>query len=350
MKTVDFDYHLPPELIAQVPIEKRDESRLLVVDRQTGRLTDSSFAELPQILADAGVTLLVQNDTKVLPARLYGTKLTGGHVEFLFISPQGDGAIWTALSKSSKPLRPGAVITLTGQEKIRILENLGDGKVQVDFGDAIRARKILETGGYAPLPPYIRRERNSPEELNSLDRRRYQTVYAKSEGAVAAPTAGLHFTDEILKRVEEAGIARAMVTLHVGIGTFLPVRVENIVDHKMHEERYVIDESAATKINDAVKAKGRIVAVGTTSSRTLEAAADSQGYVTANSGSTNLFIYPGYRFKVVGGLVTNFHMPMSTLLMLVSAFSGSERILTAYKHAIEQKYRFLSYGDAMVLL
>ena len=350
MKTADFDYDLPPSSIAQHPADRRDGSRLLHLPRREGPHADHPFLALPKLLKAAGVRLMVFNDTKVLPARLFGSKPTGGRVEFLLLEPQATPNVWTAMAKSAKPLAEGTTIALEGGRSVTVREPLGQGRYRIDFGAQTDAREVIETVGSAPLPPYIRRDRGGDADQRLRDRLRYQTIYATSEGAVAAPTAGLHFTQTILDRLSSAGIERVHVTLHVGAGTFAPVRVENAEQHQMHTEKFTIEPKAADRINRALAAGRKILAVGTTSCRTLESAVDDAGRVRPQTGSTALFIRPGSAFRVIDGLLTNFHLPRSTLLMLVSALAGRERILRAYAHAARAGYRFYSYGDAMLIL
>ncbi len=340
----DFDYFLPEELIAQHPTDKRDESRLLVVDRKSGKLMHQHFYDILNYLNSGDC--LVMNNSKVIPARLFGTKeITGAKVEFLLIKRiQGDN--WEVMVRPGKKLHIGDRVSFSeeGSLSAEILE-YGEGGTRIvrfeyegDFLD------LLGMIGKIPLPPYIDRE--SDEE----DKDRYQTVYCKEEGSVAAPTAGLHFTKELMEKALEKGVKIAYVTLHVGIGTFRPVKCDQIEEHKMHFEEYEIDEKNASMINETKKAGGRIISVGTTSTRTVESASLADGTVVAGHGNTDIFIYPGYQFKVIDSLITNFHLPKSTLLMLVSALYNRENILAAYKQAVEQKYRFFSYGDAMLIL
>ena len=328
MDLADFDYELPRELVAQRPLPERDASRLMVVPRSGGPVEHRTVRELPSLLSPGD--LLVLNDARVIPARLRGRKAaTGGAVELLLVEPLG-GQDWLALGQSSKPLRAGAMVEVLGS-LVQIVQLRGGGEMVVRLpleGDALWA--FLDRAGEVPLPPYIEHA-PGPE-----DRERYQTVYARERGAVAAPTAGLHFTPELLAQLNVA-----YVTLHVGPGTFLPVRAQRIEDHRMHSERYFVPEATARALQEA----RRVIAVGTTALRTLEASGGRPG-----PGETDLFISPGYEFRAVQGLFTNFHLPRSTLLMLVSAFAGRERILAAYREAIAQRYRFFSYGDAMVIL
>ena len=338
MKLSDFDYDLPEERIAQFPCEPRDHSRLLKVDIDTGELTHAHFYDLLDDV-EAG-DLLVFNNTRVIPARLIGAKPTGGKVE-VFLLTRLDGDRWEVLVKPGKKARIGQEI-LFGDELSCVVED------NTDFGGRIvRFRyqgifeEVLDRLGETPLPPYIK------EKL--ADKERYQTVYAKENGSAAAPTAGLHFTKEMLAKLEAKGVRLAFVTLHVGLGTFRPVNVENVLEHVMHKEYYSVSADAAEAIRQTKEAGGRVIAVGTTAVRTLESAAEEDGTITPKTGWTEIFIYPGYRFKVVDALVTNFHLPKSTLLMLVSALADREMMLEAYRVAVEEKYRFFSFGDAMFL-
>ena len=344
----DFDYELPQELIAQTPAEKRDFSRLMVVHRNSGEVEHKHFYDIVDYLREGDC--LVLNNSKVLPARLYGKKEgTGANVEFLLIK-RIEGDTWETMVRPGKRLKPGDAVSFSDDKLFRaVIEDYGeDGTRIVRFEYEGIFLERLEELGKMPLPPYIERENNSQ------DKDRYQTVYAKNEGSVAAPTAGLHFTPELLEKAKGKGVKLAYVTLHVGIGTFRPVKVENIEEHHMHFEEYFIDEETAKTINDTVKAGGRIVSVGTTSTRTVESAAvydeEAGNYlVKAGHGSTGIFIYPGYEFKIIDSLITNFHLPKSTLLMLISALYNREDILRVYRIAVEEKYRFFSYGDAMFI-
>lgn len=341
MNTADFDFHLPEELIAQTPLEKRDSSRLLIVDRETGQFIDQHFDNIIDQLEPGDA--LVMNNTRVLPARLYGTKPeTGGHVELLLLkNTQGDS--WEVLAKPAKRLRVGTRVSFgDGRLTATVTEELEHGGRIVRFDYQGIFLEVLESLGEMPLPPYIH------EKLE--DRERYQTVYAKENGSAAAPTAGLHFTEELLDKIATKGVKLVYLTLHVGLGTFRPVSVDNLEEHEMHSEFYSLSEEAAETLRQ-VKASGhRIVAVGTTSIRTLETIGSKfEGQIQADSGWTNIFIKPGYDWKVVDAFSTNFHLPKSTLVMLVSAFAGRELVLEAYQHAIEQKYRFFSFGDAMFI-
>ena len=293
---------------------------------------------------------MVFNNTKVLPARLFGRKESGGKVELLLLSPESKPGHWLALAKSSKNVKPGRTITFENGATVTVVETLPEGRAVIDFGSEENARAIMDREGQMPLPPYIERPNHPEEALRNFDRDRYQTVYAREEGAVAAPTAGLHFTDRILGDLEARGIERVFVTLHVGLGTFLPVRVDDVTEHKMHSEWCRIEPDAAEKINRVREKGGRILAVGTTSCRTLESSADESGRIIAGDRDTDLFIYPGYRFRVVDAMLTNFHLPGSTLIMLISALAGREHVLAAYEHAVENRYRFYSYGDAMLIV
>ena len=341
MEVADFNYELPKELIAQVPIEKRDESRLMVLNRKDESILDTTFKNIIDYLQPGDC--LVRNNTKVLPARLYGIKdSTGAHVEVLLLKTD-EKDIWEAMVRPGKKMMPGAKINFgDGILYGEIIEKLDNGNRKIKFSYEGIFNEILDQIGLMPLPPYIK------EKLDQKDR--YQTVYAKYDGSAAAPTAGLHFTDELFSKIREKGIEIAEVTLHVGIGTFRPVKVENIEEHNMHSEHFYITKENADKINNTRKNGGRIIAVGTTSCRVLESVADENGFVKECEKDTNIFIYPGYKFKCIDSLVTNFHLPESTLIMLVSALAGKDFIMKAYKHAVEEKYRFFSFGDAMLIL
>lgn len=340
MKLEDFDYNLPEELIAQVPIAKRDESRLMVVDREKRTIEDKVFKDIIDYLEPGDC--LVRNNTKVIPARLYGKKETGANVEFVLLK-QLEGDIWESIVRPGSKLKPGTkVIFGDGLLEAEILDILEDGTRKVKFTYEGIFNEILDKIGLMPLPPYIH------ESLKENDR--YQTVYAKYEGSAAAPTAGLHFTPELLKKIEEKGIKIANVTLHVGIGTFRPVKEENIEEHKMHTEHFYIKQEDVEKINETKKNGKKVIAVGTTSCRVLETIADEKtGLVKQTESDTGIYIYPGYKFKCIDGLITNFHLPKSTLLMLVSALADREFILEAYNKAVKEKYRFFSFGDAMFI-
>ena len=341
MKLEEFDYELPEELIAQIPISKRDESRLMVLNKEEKTIEHKTFKDIIDFLKPGDC--LVRNNTKVIPARLYGKKDTGANVEFVLLK-RLDGDIWESIVRPGNKLKPGTkVIFGDGLLEATILDILEDGTRKVEFKYEGIFNEILDKIGLMPLPPYIH------ESLKERDR--YQTVYAKYDGSAAAPTAGLHFTPELLKAIEEKGIKIANVTLHVGIGTFRPVKEENIEEHQMHTEHFYIKQEDADKINETKKAGKRVIAVGTTSARVLETVADlSTGLVQAVEGDTGIYIYPGYKFKCVDGLITNFHLPKSTLLMLVSALAGREYILDAYNEAVKEKYRFFSFGDAMFII
>jgi len=342
MRIDDLDYELPEELIAQEPLPKRDASRLLVVDVPSGTLEDRRFTDLPELLPPS---LFVFNDTRVFPARIFGHKQTGGKVELLLLRKLAKGSDrWLAMGRSSKGLRAGMVLALAGaQLEARVLRVREHGEVEVELSGEADPDSLIDELGQVPLPPYIHRA------ANEADRSRYQTVYAKTRGAVAAPTAGLHFTEDTLSRLERSGHEAAYVTLHVGAGTFRPVQADHLDDHDMHEEAYEVPDQAAASIERA-RSDGRpVVAVGTTVVRTLEAAAATHGEVRSGVGSTRLFIRPPYEFGVVDHLVTNFHLPRSTLLALVMARAGVDLIREAYQHAIDERYRFFSYGDAMLI-
>ena len=340
MNVKDFDFYLPEEQIAQDPLENRSDSRLMVLNRESGEIKHKIFKDITGYLKKGDC--LVINNTKVLPARLIGVKEeTGAKIELLLLKRR-ENDIWETLVKPGRKARKGAKISfgdgiLTGE----IIDEVEEGNRLIQFSYEGIFEEILDRLGQMPLPPYITHQLK--------DKNRYQTVYAKEEGSAAAPTAGLHFTKELLKEIEDMGVTIAHVTLHVGLGTFRPVKVENVLEHHMHSEFYCIEESEAKKINDTKKNGGRVIAVGTTSTRTLESATDEAGILQAKSGNTEIFIYPGYKFKMIDGLITNFHLPQSTLLMLVSAFSTRENILHAYEEAVKEGYRFFSFGDAMFL-
>ena len=339
MKVTDFDYELPEELIAQTPIEKRDESRLMVLDRKEQTIEHKHFKDIIDYLEPGDV--LVRNNTKVIPARLYGKKETGAKVEFLLLNNM-EKDIWECIVRPGNKLHIGAkVIFGDGLLKAEVLDTMPGGTRKVEFHYEGIFNEILDKIGLMPLPPYIH------ESLKENDR--YQTVYAKYEGSAAAPTAGLHFTPELLKKIEEKGIDIANVTLHVGIGTFRPVKEDTVEAHQMHSEHFYIKEEDCEKINKAKKSGHRVIAVGTTSCRVLETIADDNGYVKPTEGDTQIFIYPGYKFRCLDALITNFHLPQSTLVMLVSALAGKDYIMKAYKAAVEQKYRLFSFGDAMLI-
>lgn len=341
MELKDFYYDLPQELIAQDPLLDRASSRLLKMDRITGEYEHRTFKDIKAYLRPGDC--LVINDTKVIPARLYGIKEdTGAKIEVLLLKRKGEKT-WETLVKPGKKARPGTVLDFgDGLLKGRILEVVDEGNRIIEFEYEGIWEELLDKLGQMPLPPYITHELK--------DKNRYQTVYAKNEGSAAAPTAGLHFTKELLNEIKEMGVMIASVTLHVGLGTFRPVKVDNILEHHMHSEYYIVDEDACTKINTARKNGGRVISVGTTSLRTLESAAGEDGTINPSRGYTDIFIYPGYKFKIIDGLITNFHLPESTLLMLVSAFAGREHIMAAYEEAIKERYRFFSFGDAMLLI
>lgn len=335
-----YDYDLPEELIAQSPLEDRSSSKLLLLDKNTGKIKDETFKNIINYL-HSGDTLVL-NDTKVMPARLIGTKEeTGAVIEILLLKDVGSD-IWEVLSRPQKRLHKGDIVTFgEGQLRIEVIEKLNDGITHVKLIYSGILYEILDKLGTMPLPPYIH------EKL--VDQSRYQTVYAKNVGSAAAPTAGLHFTKELLERIKEKGVEILYVTLHVGLGTFRPVAEENVLDHEMHSELYMITKEVADKLNKAKKEKRRIIAVGTTSTRTLESNITKYECFKETTEETNIFIYPGYKFKGIDALVTNFHLPKSTLVMLVSALAGRDNILNAYKYAVNNKYRFFSFGDAMFI-
>ena len=339
MKVSEFNYELPEELIAQVPIEKRDESRLMILNREKQIIEHKVFKDIIEYLEPGDC--IVRNNTKVFPPRLYGKKETGAKLEFLLLN-KIEGDIWESIVRPGNKLHIGAkVIFGDGLLEAEVLDTMPGGTRTVQFKYKGIFNEILDKIGLMPLPPYIH------EELKENDR--YQTVYAKHEGSAAAPTAGLHFTDELIKKLEEKGVKIANVTLHVGIGTFRPVKVENIEEHQMHSEHYYIKKEDAEKINETKKQGKKVIAVGTTSCRVLESITKQDGTVEESEGDTQIFIYPGYKFKCIDALITNFHLPESTLLMLVSALAGKEYIMNAYNEAVKQKYRFFSFGDAMFI-
>ncbi len=349
MRTKCLDYNLPGELIALSPTEKRGASRLLLMDRASGSFSDRQFMNLPEYIASGDC--LVLNNTKVLPARFFARRPTGAKLEGLFLSETEDG-LWEVMVKGAGKVKTGEMIVLRDREgrdwhQVRAVDKTCDGRWLLDVGSAQKAKEILETIGFAPLPPYIKR--SDDKQLAKADLQRYQTVYADRPGAVAAPTAGLHFTEELLTQLKDEGVRFAYVTLHVGAGTFAPIKADDLSDHKMHTERFSISRDSADLINDTKDKCGRIIAVGTTSVRTLETVC-RDGKVAAAERVTDLFIMPGYEFEMVDAVITNFHLPRSSLLALVCAFAGLENVLTAYRHAIEQRYRFYSYGDAMLII
>lgn len=340
MKVSDFDFYLPEELIAQCPLKERDSSRFMVVDRKTGEIEHKVFHDVIDYL-EKGDTLVL-NNTRVMPARLIGEREeTGGKIEFLLLK-RIEGDKWECLAKPGKKAKVGAMFTF-GEGKLKaVVREIGlEGNRVIEFIYNGIFEEILDELGQMPLPPYIH------EKLD--DRERYQTVYSKEKGSAAAPTAGLHFTEDLLEKIREKGVNIAFVTLHVGLGTFRPVKVESIDEHIMHSEYYELDEENAKIINDTKKRGNRVIAVGTTSTRTLETIGNENGEVRAQSGWTNIFIFPGYKFNIVDALITNFHLPESTLIMLVSALAGKENIMNAYKKAVEEKYRFFSFGDSMFI-
>ena len=341
MKTSDFYYDLPEELIAQDPLEDRTASRLLVLDRKTGAVKHKIFSDVIDYLNKGDC--LVINNTRVIPARLIGEKEgTGGKVEVLLLKRRAND-VWETLVKPGKKLKPGAKITFgDGRLRAEVLEVVEEGNRLVKFHYEGIFEEILDSLGEMPLPPYITHKLE--------DKEMYQTVYAKFDGSAAAPTAGLHFTKELLNKIEEKGIKISSITLHVGLGTFRPVKVDDVNNHHMHTEWYEVNAEAAEIINETKRNGGRVICVGTTSCRTIESVADENGYMKAKTGETDIFIYPGYKFKVMDGLITNFHLPESTLVMLVSAFAGKENVLAAYETAVKERYRFFSFGDAMLII
>ena len=349
MKTELLNYYLPSDLIAQRPVPVRSDSRLLVLNRSSGEVLDSRFGGIGDFLAPGDC--LVLNDTKVLPARFFAQRASGGKLEGLFLTADTDG-VWSAYLKGIRKLKQGEEFYLKDRHKADfckavLLEKTGQGKCRIRLKTDAEAQAVLEKIGFPPLPPYIKRD--DDPAIAAQDKQWYQTVYARQSGAVAAPTAGLHFTELLIEQLKQARIKFASITLHVGAGTFKPVTADNLEDHKIHQERFSIDQENAAIINMAKNKGGRIIPVGTTSARVLETVAVGT-QVNAATGTTELFIMPGYQFKMVDAMITNFHLPKSTLLALVAAFAGLENILTAYKHAIEQRYRFYSYGDAMLVI
>lgn len=341
MDVKDFYFDLPQELIAQDPLEDRSSSRLLVLDKKTGEIEHHTFRDIVSYLKKGDC--LAINDTKVIPARLFGVKEdTQAKIEVLLLKRK-ENDIWETLVKPGKKAKPGTVISFgDGLLKGTVVDVIEDGNRLIQFSYEGIFEEILDQLGQMPLPPYITHQLK--------DKNRYQTVYAKHEGSAAAPTAGLHFTKELLKEIEDMGVTIAHVTLHVGLGTFRPVKVDNVLDHHMHSEFYVVEEEEAKKVNDAKKNGGRVICVGTTSCRTVESATGEDGILKAGSGWTDIFIYPGYRFKILDGLITNFHLPESTLVMLVSALAGRDHVLHAYEEAIKERYRFFSFGDATLII
>ncbi|MGQ5112283.1 tRNA preQ1(34) S-adenosylmethionine ribosyltransferase-isomerase QueA [Bacillus halotolerans] len=342
MKVDLFDFELPERLIAQVPLEQRDASRLMVLDKHTGELTDSSFKQIISFFKEGDC--LVLNNTRVLPARLFGTKEdTGAKVELLLLKQEA-GDRWETLVKPAKRVKKGTVVTFgDGRLKAVCTEELEHGGRKVEFQYDGIFYEVLESLGEMPLPPYIK------EQLD--DRERYQTVFSKEIGSAAAPTAGLHFTEDILQQLKDKGVQIEFITLHVGLGTFRPVSADEVEEHNMHAEFYQMSEETAAVLNSVREKGGRIISVGTTSTRTLETiAGEHDGRFKASSGWTSIFIYPGYEFKAIDGMITNFHLPKSSLIMLVSALAGRENVLRAYNHAVEEEYRFFSFGDAMLII
>ena len=341
MDVKDFYYDLPEELIAQDPLEKRSNSRLMILDKKSGDVTHRHFYDIKDYLKPGDC--LVINNTKVIPARLYGVREeTGGKVEILLLKRKSDD-VWETLVRPGKKVRVGTRLTFgDGLLKGEVIDIVDEGNRLIRFTYDGIFEEILDQLGQMPLPPYITHELK--------DKNRYQTVYAKYDGSAAAPTAGLHFTEELLDEIRQMGVSIAEVTLHVGLGTFRPVKVDNVLEHHMHSEFFQISEEAAELINTTKKNGGRVISVGTTSTRTLESAAEADGTLHEKSGWTDIFIYPGYSFKVIDGLITNFHLPESTLVMLVSALAGREHVMAAYEKAVQERYRFFSFGDAMLII
>lgn len=341
MKTSDFAYDLPPERIAQTPIEPRDHSRMLVMNKNTGKYTDKHFYDILDFLNEGDCLIL--NDSRVLPARLYGVReKTGANIELLLLKSTGLNT-WETLARPGKRIKIGEYLVFgDGILRAKVVGSDGGAGRTVQFEYEGNFYQILENIGQMPLPPYIK------EKLK--DKERYQTVYSHELGSAAAPTAGLHFTEELLQKIKDKGVKIGFVTLHVGLGTFLPVKVEDVTEHKMHSEHYELSEETANIINETKKNGKRVIAVGTTSCRTLESIGMKDGLIHAGEGWTDIFIYPGYKFQVLDGLVTNFHLPESTLIMLVSAFAGYDNVMNAYKHAVDDEYRFFSFGDSMLII
>ena len=340
MKTSDFYYELPEELIAQTPVEPRNSSRLMVLPRNGGEIKHKHFYDLPEFLKPGDC--LVLNNTRVLPARLYGTReYTGAVVEFVLLRQHGN-KLWECLAGPGKKAKTGYKFKFSDKLTATVTDVLEDGNRMIEFACEGDFFAVLDEVGQMPLPPYIK------EKLK--DKERYQTVYSKDAGSAAAPTAGLHFTKEMLESIKAMGVNIAYVTLHVGLGTFRPVKVEDVTQHKMHTEHYYIPEEAAKTINETRKNGGRVICVGTTSCRTVESCAKKYGEIKECSGDTDIFIYPGFEFKCMDGLITNFHLPESTLIMLVSAFAGYDNVMNAYNTAVKERYRFFSFGDAMLIL
>jgi len=349
MKTENLNYNLPPELIAQEPLSVRSDSRLLVLNRSNSDIKDSNFSRLGDFLSPGDC--LVLNNTKVMPARFFAKRETGGKLEGLFLSENNE-RIWTVYLKGTRKIKTGEKIILCYKQKgdfccAELIEKIEQGKCLLEIETEMDTQAVLEVIGFPPLPPYIKRDDNPGTA--ELDMQRYQTVYAEKSGAVAAPTAGLHFTNQLIEQLKQGGINFAYITLHVGAGTFKPITAENVEEHQIHEEKFSIDEENSGIINQAKNSGGRIIPVGTTSTRVLETVANNS-QVESVSDSTKLFITPGFEFKMCDALITNFHLPKSSLLALVGAFAGLEKILAAYNHAIEQRYRFYSYGDAMLII
>lgn len=339
MRTEEFDYDLPENLIAQHPSDKRDEARMMVLDKNTGEIEDKHFFDIVDYLSPGDV--LVMNDTRVIPARLFGHREGRDESIEVFLLHNIEGKKWEVLVRPGKKMKIGVEVIFSDELKAKVIDIKGDGNRVVEFTYEGIFNEILDKLGNMPLPPYIKEKLKDPEE--------YQTVYSKNPGSVAAPTAGLHFTKELLKRIEEKGIKLAFLTLNVGLGTFRPVNEDDITDHKMHSEFYTISQETADIINDAKKEGNRVIAVGTTSIRTLESVYKKCGKIEEDSGWTDIFIYPGFEYKVVDAIITNFHLPKSTLIMLVAAFTSKEIILNAYEYAVKEKYRFFSFGDCMFI-
>ena len=343
MRTEEFDYELPKELIAQYPVEPRDKARMMVLKRGSGEIIHSRFSELPSFLDEGD--LIVANDTRVIPARIWGRKETGGRVEILLLRQRDGGEVWECLARKGRKIPPGTLLTFSSRLRGEILEDLPEGKKLIRFlsdGDFFR---ILKEVGHVPLPPYIRGGKDE-----DVDREAYQTVFARKEGAVAAPTAGLHFTPSLMERLKERGVKLSFLTLHTGWASFRPLRTERVEEHRLDEEYFEIPEETSEAIGETKRRGRRVIALGTTTTRALEEVASREGRVKATQGWASLYIYPGYRFKVIDALITNFHLPRSSLLVLVAAFASRGLIMKAYQEAVRRRYRFFSYGDGMLIL
>jgi len=343
MRTEKFDYELPKELIAQYPVEPRDRARMMVLERGTGEIIHSSFSELPSFLDEGD--LIVANDTRVIPARIWGRKGTGGKVEILLLRRRDGGEVWECLARKGRKIPPGTPLTFSSRLRGEVLEDLPEGKKLIRFFPSEDFLEVLKEVGHVPLPPYIRGGKDE-----DVDREAYQTVFARKEGAVAAPTAGLHFTPSLMERLKERGVKIVFLTLHTGWASFRPLRAERVEEHRLDEEYFEIPEETSEAIEETKRKGKKVIALGTTTTRALEEVASREGRVRATRGWTSLYIYPGYRFKAIDALITNFHLPRSSLLVLVAAFASRELIMRAYQEAVRRRYRFFSYGDGMLIL